>query len=109
MNTIEKKWTTEFKRNRESIENYPHSRRPSTLTTQVNIEKTCDMIIGDRRLKIKEIAGTVGITYERTENIIVNWNFLRFLRDGSQFLDRFVTMDKTWDHQYTPESKQQSK
>lgn len=57
---------------------------------------------------------------------IMNWDFLRFLRDGYQvsisrdclelfeadlldFLERFVTTDETWIHYNTPESKLQSK
>ena len=31
----------------------------------------------------------------------------RFKRDPTDFLQRFVTMDETWIHHYTPETKQQ--
>ena len=101
-------------------------------------EKICDLIIGYRRLKIREIAETVSISYEQTRNIIVNelgfskisarWvprllsveqkrNRLAiscdclelFEADPQPFLDKFVTMDDTWVHQYTPELKQQPK
>jgi histone-lysine N-methyltransferase SETMAR len=33
----------------------------------------------------------------------------RFNRDPTDFVRRFVTMDETWVHHYTPETKQQSK
>jgi hypothetical protein len=33
----------------------------------------------------------------------------RFKRSLSEFLRRFITVDETWIHHYTPETKQQSK
>ena len=136
--TMVKKWAAEFKRGRESIEDDPRSGRPSTSTSQENVAKICDMIIGDRRLKIREIAKNMGVSYERAQNIIVNelgfskvsarWvpkllsveqkrtrltmsrdSLELYEADPQDFLDRFVTMDETWVHHYTPESKQQSK
>ena len=98
----------------------------------------CDLILENRRLTIREIADTINISYERTQNIIINelgfskvsarW-VLRLLsvgqkrvrltisRDGLEmfkadpqdFFNRVFTIDETWVHHYTPESKQQSK
>jgi hypothetical protein len=33
----------------------------------------------------------------------------RFNKNKTDFVVRFITMDETWIHHYTPESKQQSK
>jgi histone-lysine N-methyltransferase SETMAR len=33
----------------------------------------------------------------------------RFNKNTNDFVRRFITMDETWIHRYTPESKQQSK
>jgi hypothetical protein len=33
----------------------------------------------------------------------------RFNKNKTDFVCRFITMDETWIHHYTPESKQQSK
>ncbi|CAK1581831.1 unnamed protein product [Parnassius mnemosyne] len=94
--------------------------------------------MGDRKLKIREIAEIIGISYERTQNIIVNelgfhkvsarWlprllsveqkrtrltisrDCLQlFEADADDFLNRFVTMNETWVHYCTLETKQQSK
>lgn len=136
--TTVKKWVAEFKRGRETIDDDPRSGRPKTSTTEENVGIVCDLILKDRRLTVREIADTIGISYERTQNIIVNelgfskvsarWvprllsveqkrnrltisqNCLEmFESDPQDFFDRFVTMDETWVHHYTPESKIQSK
>lgn len=136
--TMVKKWAAEFKRGRDSIADDPRPGRPTTVTNTDNVAIICEMIMKDRRLKVREIADIVGISYERTQNIIVNelgfskvsarWvprllsveqkiarrtNSRECLdlyeADTQDFLDRFVTMDETWVHHYTPETKQQSK
>jgi hypothetical protein len=33
----------------------------------------------------------------------------RFIKNKTDLVHRFITMDETWIHHYTPESKQQSK
>ena len=92
-----------------------------------------NVVIGDRRLKIREIAETLRISYDRIQNIVNELVFLKifarcfprllsieqkrnrltiprnclelFKADPQEFLDRFVTMNKTSVHNYTPKSK----
>lgn len=136
--TMVKKWAGEFKRGRECIEDDIRSGRPATATTQENIDLIHDMVMADRRIKVREIVEAVGISYERVQNILTNelgmskisarWVprlltvdqkrvrfqtssdlLLHYEADPNNFMERFVTTDETWVHYYQPESKQQSK
>ena len=92
----------------------------------------------DRRVTERYIASTVGISQERVHSILTEdlemrklsarWvprlltvdqkhtrrtlshtNLNLFEEDPVNFLKRFVNMDETWVHQFTPEAKQESK
>jgi predicted DNA-binding transcriptional regulator len=109
-----------------------------TASTEDNVTKIHDLVLADRRLKVREIAETVGISKDRVGHILheilgmrklsVRWvprlltpdnkrnrettseECLRlFKRNPKEFLRRFVTVDETWIHWYTPETKEQSK
>ena len=60
-----KKCASEYILDGESIEYDPRSGRLSTSTTQENIGKICDLINGDRRLNIREIADAVNFSYKQ--------------------------------------------
>ena len=47
-----KKWAAEFKRDRESLEDDPRSGRPTSATTQENIDHVHHMVMDDRRLTV---------------------------------------------------------
>ena len=49
------------------------------------------MVLNDRRIKVREIVEATGIT------------------QGTEFLRRYITVNETWIHHYTPETKEQSK
>ena len=87
--TIIKKWAAEFKCGWESIDDDSRSGRSSTSTTQENIEKICDLIIGDRRLKIREIVETVSISYELAQNIV---NKLGFSKVSARWVPRLFSV-----------------
>jgi transposase len=55
-----KKWAAEFKCGRTSLEDDPHEGYPKSATTPENIEQVHDMLLDDWRMKVREIAETIG-------------------------------------------------
>lgn len=133
-----KNWFNEFKRGRTSVFDEPRPGAPQTATTADNVAKIHDLVLADRRLKVREIAETVGISKDRVGHILHEILGMRklsarwvprlltpdnkrirettseqclklFKRNPKEFLRRFVTVDETWIHWYTPETKEQSK
>jgi len=130
-----KKWVPEFKRGRTRLEVDPREGCPKSATTPEIIEQVHDMLLDDRRMKVREIAETIGISKERvgsmheeldTKKLCARWvpRLLTadqkrtrikisgqclegFNKNKTDFVHRFITMDETWINHYTPESKQQ--
>jgi histone-lysine N-methyltransferase SETMAR len=96
------------------------------------------MVLDDQQMKMREIAESIGISKERVGYILheeLNMKKLcavwvprlhtadkkrtcmkiseqcleHFNKNKTDFVHQFITMDGTWIHHYTPESKQQSK
>jgi len=65
-----KKWAAEFKPGRTSLEDGPREGRPKSATTSEIIEQVRDMVLDDRRMKMREIAETIGISKERVGYIL---------------------------------------
>jgi histone-lysine N-methyltransferase SETMAR len=132
-----KKLAAEFKRGHTSLEDDPREGRPKSATTPEIIEQVHNMVLGERRMKVREIAETIGISKEHVEYIFHEELDMKKLcarwvprlltadqkctrmkiseqclersdKNKIDFVCRFITMDETWIHHYTPESKQQS-
>lgn len=132
------KWFTDFRCGRTSTADAERPGRPNEVTTPEIIEKIHDIVLQDRRVKVREIAEIVRISDERVRNILhehldmrkvsARWvprlltidqkrirvttseaNLAMFKRNKKEFLRRFITVDETWIHHHTPETKQQSK
>jgi histone-lysine N-methyltransferase SETMAR len=130
-----KEWAAEFKRGRSSLEDDPREGRRSSATTPEIIEQVHDMVLDNGRMKVREIAETIGISKEcvgyilheeldmkklcsrwvprlltadekRTRMKISEQCLERLNKNKTDFVRRFITMDETWIHHYTPESKQ---
>lgn len=131
-------WFSVFQRGRTSVFDKPHPGAPKTATTEDNVVKIHDLVLADRRLKVRKIAETVGISKDRVGHILhaglgmtklsARWVprlltmdnkrnreitseqcLTMFKRNPKEFLRRFVTVDETWIHWYTPETKELSK
>jgi histone-lysine N-methyltransferase SETMAR len=61
-----KEWAAEFKRGRTSLEVDPREGRPKSATTPEIIDQVHDMVLVDRRMKVREITKTIGVSKERT-------------------------------------------
>ncbi|KYN06367.1 hypothetical protein ALC62_02704 [Cyphomyrmex costatus] len=63
-------WINEFKRGRTNTDNELRSGRPKTVTNEEMINEVLDIVMSDRRLKLREIVEMVGISEERVYNIL---------------------------------------
>ena len=55
-------WYKRFQDGREDVEDDEGPGRPSTSTTDKNVEKVKEMVMNDRRITIREVADDVGIS-----------------------------------------------
>ncbi|XP_023220365.1 histone-lysine N-methyltransferase SETMAR-like [Centruroides sculpturatus] len=128
----------EFKRGRTSFQDEHRSGRPSEVTMPEMVEKIHKMVLDDSQLKVRELADMVGISKSAVHRILTEnldmrklcarWvprlhtmgqkqrredvsieSLAMFRSNKAEFLRRFITMDKTWVHHFTPETKEQSK
>jgi histone-lysine N-methyltransferase SETMAR len=65
-----KQWAAEFKRGRTSLEVDPREGHPKSAATPEIIEQVHDMLLDDGRIKVREIAETIGISKERVRYIL---------------------------------------
>ncbi|UYV64944.1 hypothetical protein LAZ67_3002523 [Cordylochernes scorpioides] len=112
-------------------------RSPVEPVTQENIDKIHVLVMLDRRMTVRRIEETLGILKTTVDRIMrehlglgklsARWvpklltpdqkvvrrklfsdNLALFEANPVEFVSRFVTMNDTWAHHFTPESKQQS-
>lgn len=132
-----RKWFAKFRTGHMSTEDDERSGRPKEAVTDENIKKIQKMILEDRKLRLICVADTLKISKERVGHIVHEYLGMRklcakwvpreltidqkqervdaseqclelFNRNRSEFLRRYVTIDETWIHHYTPESSRQS-
>lgn len=135
---IVKRWCREFKCGRTSCENQHAGGPPVTVTTDQNIKKVHDMVLRDRRIRIRQIVEDTGLSYHVVQHILTTELDMKkisarwvprmltidqkrnrvlicerlldmYLANKENFLRRYVTMDESWVHHYDPETKAQSK
>ncbi|GFX38246.1 mariner transposase [Trichonephila clavipes] len=136
--TTVKYWAAESKRGRTSCKDERRSGRPNERTTPEMVKKIHKAILDVRRLKVCELADIVGISKSAVHCILfenldmrklcARWVLrlltlqqkqcredvlieclAKFHSYKAEFWRRFITMDETWVHLLTPETKKQSK
>ncbi|XP_055302592.1 histone-lysine N-methyltransferase SETMAR-like [Sitodiplosis mosellana] len=132
-----KRWFADFKRGRTDTDDAERSGRPNEAVIPENITKINKMIMADRKLKLQKIADILKISKGSVYTILHDHLGMRklcskwvprlltpeqkqnrvddsescltiFKRNPNEFLRRYVTMDETWVHHFTPESNRQS-
>jgi transposase len=82
----------EFKRGRTSLEDDPREGRPKSATAPEIIEQVHDMVLDDRRIKVPEIAESIGISKERVGYILHEELYMKKLR--ARWMPHLLTADQ---------------
>lgn len=136
LRTIERHYN-EFKHGRESLEDDHRSGRPATSTNQEKVDAVAKLVDDDRRIRVANIAHTVGISAGSVVEIlheILGYNKVSarwvprmlsrehkqnrvhssrlmlglYNENPDQFERRIITGDECWLYHYDPESKRDS-
>lgn len=65
-----KNWVADFKRGRTSIFDEVRTGRPTDATTKEMINKVHDIVLKDRRVKVRKTGDILSISTERVHNIL---------------------------------------
>ncbi|XP_039303461.1 histone-lysine N-methyltransferase SETMAR-like [Solenopsis invicta] len=117
-----KHWMAEYKRDCTSILDEECSGRPKIATTDKMVDLVHQTVMEDRRLTVKDIAEAymrklsahwvprlLTIDQKRIRMDMSRECLSLYQKNPAEFLRRMVTVDETWVHYHTLETKQQSK
>ena len=85
------KWFTEFRCSRINTSDTERPGRPKEVTCQEMIDKIHDIVLNDRRLKVREISETVNISVGRVWHILHERLGMRKL--SARWVPRLFTVD----------------
>ena len=131
------KWSAEFKRGRDSLEDDPRLGRPADVISQEMIDRVERLVLNNLRIKVAELASECGISNGSVYTIIhehlgmskvsarwvprnLNMQDRQQRVESSQellevynanpenFHTRLVTGDETWLHHWDPDTKKES-
>ena len=126
-----------FERGRTNTDDAERFGRPKSTVVPKNITKDHRIVLGDRKLRLREIADTLKISEDSVFTILLKSLGMRklfskwvsrlltpdqkqqrvedserclelFKRGKKDFLRRYVTIDETWIHHCTPDTKKSS-
>ncbi|KYN40098.1 hypothetical protein ALC56_05506 [Trachymyrmex septentrionalis] len=90
--TTVKFWAAEFKRGRKSLGDDERSGRPKTATADENIAKVHQIVLDDRRIKVREIAEVMKMSKERVCHIL--HEHLGMTKLSARWVPRLLTLDQ---------------
>lgn len=130
------RWYKMFSEGREDVNDEERAGRPSTSTTDENIDKVKKIVLANRRITVREVAEDLNISIGSCHSILTNdlgmsrvaakfvpklLNFdqkqhrvniaqemLDSVRDDPNVLQRVITGDESWVYGYDVETKAQS-
>ena len=131
------KWSAEFKRGRDSLEDDPRPGHPADVVSQEMIDRVERLVLNNRRIKVTKLASECGISNGSVYTIIhehlgmskvsARWVPRNLNMQDSQqrvessqellevynanpedFHTRLVTGDETWLHHWDPDTKKES-
>ena len=131
------RWYADFKRGRTDTNDAERSGRPNEAVIPENMKKILKVVMDNRKVKLREIADIVKISFGSVfiilhkhlgmKKLFSKWVprlltmeqkqqriddsercLALFTKNKKKFLHRYVTIDETWIRHYTPESNQQS-
>ncbi len=131
-------WFRNFQMGRTSFDDLPRSGRPTEVTTEENVAAVRDLVRGDPRITLDQMAEILKISRERVHNILrtnlgarhlcVQWvphsltpeqmearlkmcreNLKKFELEGPNIINRLVTGDETWIYFYENLSSREAK
>lgn len=130
-------WVEKFENGRTIIDDADRSGRPVEIGTNDTLMKVEELIRGNRRITIDEIAAEINCSHGQAykmmhdqlnfRKVCARWvpkklsaenqqirmglaleNLCRYHTEGEYLLSRIVTGDETWVHYFQPESKRES-
>ena len=96
-----KNWFKEFQRGRTSIFDKPHPGVPKSAITDDNVKKIHDLVLVNHRLKVREIAETIGIAKHCVGHILHEILCKRKL--SARWVPRLLTPDNKHNRETTSE------
>ena len=131
------KWSAEFKRGRDSLEDDPRPGRPAEVISQEMIDRVERLVLNNRRIKVAELASECGISngsvytiihehlsmskvsarwvprnlnmQDRQQRVESRQELLKvYNANPEDFHIRLVTGDETWLHHWDPDTNKES-
>ena len=68
-----KHWSAKFNRGRISVKDEAQSGRPRISTCVEIVQKIYDVVLAERRVSMRHIASTVGISQERVHSVLTHY------------------------------------